>query len=283
MDAQEESHTATGHEVTHKADRKLVAIVVVLAIALMGVIGAIVVTVMTTDDATATTQQDEMSGTGKRDESASHVADTDGSADMQADQKDEYESGQTGEPSKSAVGDEVELDYPALQTSFKHFTSSGGKVYGSDVVLQGDQAWGIVAFADANDYESSWEWQDRLQVWKYVEAEWVEETTFRMELPVVGWETMDVTGDGTLDLILDLWGGNGTFGEVLTSHNGAWALAKYTTGEGGVWSDLGLPLVLEQSQLVAYENTCVPDCAAGNYIRYLLEWHDSGYFRLNEL
>lgn len=114
-----------------------------------------------------------------------------------------------------------------------------------------------------------------LAIWEYNdEGEWFRADSlmlsFGNELPYIDdIKFLDLTDDGSAEIWVEYFPGNDTVGSVFRHENEQWELVASGTGL--------TPGSDGSTQLRGTENSCKPDCAAGNYYPYTYTWNGSAF------
>lgn len=214
-------------------NKRMIVLVVVLGLILAGLVTALAVTALGSDDS--------------------------------ADDASDVTTSSQAERTSEAPAEDPAVD-PAL--TFGDVATTAGTVKAVDTIDVNGTLIGLAALVEDNpdDYISSA--PGAIRTWTWEGGSWVAGEPIPTEFVVDDWIVADVTGDGVLDLVVELFTGNGFGGAVLTAHSGRWVLPEFRIGAQEPSGYTDSPLRWDSSTLTSDVNTCEPSCADGNYVTH---------------
>lgn len=214
-------------------NRRMVVLVAVLGLILAGLVVALALTALGSDDSP---------------EGTADVTTTSHPEDM-----------------RKAQDEEPVVD-PAL--TFGDAASNRGTVLAVDTIDVNGNLVGFAALLEDNSGDGIISGPGSVRTWSWEADSWVEGEPISTEFQVDDWILADVTGDGVQDLLLEMVTGNGLAGAVLTAHSGQWSLPQFRIGEQEPSGYTDSPLRWGSSILKSDLNTCDPSCAEGRTVTH---------------
>lgn len=136
---------------------------------------------------------------------------------------------------------------------------SFGRLSQTEVAIQSDHVFRLTVKNTAPDHLGQWVFFDG--VWNFLDE-------YYWQLPITDIESVDVTGDGYPDFIIETWTGNRWGVELISANPGTWTLLQFIYPGGSSTAYILGGHEVIGGRLTTHERSCVPSCATGGHLTY---------------